>query len=63
MAAIRMLAYEILTNAMDKYCQLEESTTIESMKRFVIVVRACFESVYLWKPSRDDVVKQMAINP
>jgi hypothetical protein len=32
------------------------------MKRFVIVVRACFESIHLRQPSQDNVIKQMVIN-
>jgi hypothetical protein len=61
-AAIRILAYGVAADSTDEYCCLGESTAIKSLKRFVIAVRACFESHYLWQPTRADIVKQMAIN-
>ena len=41
------LAYEVAADACDDYCRLGESTISECMKRFVIVVWACFEGTYL----------------
>jgi hypothetical protein len=48
---------------LDEYCHIGESTpAVQSMKRFVSAIRACFESQYLRKPTRVDIDKQLAIN-
>ncbi len=35
---------------------------MQSMKRFVSAIRACFESQYLRKPTHVDLNKQLAMN-
>jgi len=57
-----MLAYGLPADAMDEYCRLGESTTIESMKRFVFAIRSCYGKVFLCQPTRQDLLKQLAIN-
>jgi hypothetical protein len=34
-------------NAIDEYCKIYENTLLESMKCFVVVIRACFETMYV----------------
>ena len=41
-AAIRMLAYGVAADVVDDYVRIGESTTIESLKRFVRAVVAIF---------------------
>ena len=36
--ALRMLAYNICVDATDEYCKLVESTTMESLNRFVLAI-------------------------
>jgi hypothetical protein len=42
-----MLAYEVTTNATDKYCQIGKSTTMESMKHFYKAIRIQFGNHHL----------------
>ena len=49
---IRMLAYGLSADACDEYCRLGESTAFECMKRFVLAIRGCFESMYLRQPTQ-----------
>jgi hypothetical protein len=62
MAALRLLAYGTSGDAIDEYCRLNESTTMEAMRRFVLAIRACFEARYLRQPTREDIVRRMDIN-
>ena len=48
-----MLTYGLLADVCNEYYRLDESTASECIKRFVITIRACFESNYL-KPTHDD---------
>ena len=57
-----MLAYSIRADATDEYCRIGESTAIEAMKRFIVVVRGCFESTFLQQPSQEDFPRQIGIN-
>jgi hypothetical protein len=61
-AALRLLAYGTSGDAVDEYCRLSESTAMEAMRRFVLAIRACFESRYLRQPTHEDIVRQMDIN-
>jgi hypothetical protein len=48
---------------LDEYCHIGESTpAMQSMKRFVSAIHACFESQYLRKPTHVDLNKQLAMN-
>ena len=60
--ALRMLALGVCADAMDDYCRTSESTTMECMKRFCVVVRAEFGEYHLRQPTRADSLKQLAIN-
>ena len=53
--AIKMLVYGLPMDACDEYCRLDESTTLECMKRFVIAICVCFQSTYLRQPTREDI--------
>jgi hypothetical protein len=61
-AALRMLAHGIAADAIDEYCRLGESTAMETMKQFVVTIRACFQSTYLRQPTHNDIEQQMRIN-
>lgn len=47
-AALRMLAYGIAADAIDEYCRLGENTAMETMKQFVVTIRAYFQSLHTW---------------
>jgi hypothetical protein len=53
-AAMRMLAYGIPADAIDKYCRIGKNIAIEAMKRFTVAIRGCFESRFLRLPTRAD---------
>jgi hypothetical protein len=46
----------------DEYQKLKESTTMESIKRFVVLVHVVFEAHYILKPTLQDFGKQLVIN-
>ena len=46
-STIRMLAYGVAADAIDDYVRIGESTTIESLKRFVRAIVAIFSNEYL----------------
>jgi hypothetical protein len=54
---IKMLSYNVVANYIDKYCKLNKSTTLECLKRFVKVIRTCFESNYFRQPTLAKVKK------
>ena len=60
--ALRMLAYEVTTNATDEYCQIGESTAMESMKHFCKAIRVHFGDHHLGQPTREDFETQLSIN-
>jgi hypothetical protein len=45
-AALRMLAYEVTADFMDKYVRIGESTAMESLKKFVKMVVSIFSEKY-----------------
>jgi hypothetical protein len=57
-----MLAYGVPADACDEYYRLGESTAMEAMKCWVVVIRGCFEVQYLRQPSRADLDRQVQIN-
>jgi hypothetical protein len=61
-AAMRMLAYGIPADATDEYCRTGESTAAESLKRFTVAIRGCFEAEFLKQPTRADLDRQIVIN-
>ena len=60
-AAIRMLAYGVAADVVDDYVRIDESTTIESLKRFVRAVVAIFSNEYLRSPNNDDIARLLAM--
>ncbi|XP_021801986.1 uncharacterized protein LOC110746083, partial [Prunus avium] len=46
-AALRMLAYRVAADYADEYVRIEESTAIESIKKFVKAIIAIFGEEYL----------------
>ena len=44
---MRMLAYGVLTDAIDDYVQIGKSTTIECLEKFIEDVILVFETKYL----------------
>ncbi|XP_072054371.1 uncharacterized protein [Arachis hypogaea] len=61
-AAIRMLAYGVVADAVDDYVRIGESTTIECLEKFVEGVISVFQDEYLRKPNPNDIQRllQMA---
>jgi hypothetical protein len=45
--ALRMLAYGVAMDVTDEYYHLTKTTTIECLKRFIIVICAIFKCEYL----------------
>ena len=50
-AAFRMLTYGVLADATDEYVRIGESTTIESLRKFVVAVVDIFVDEYLRSPN------------
>ncbi|XP_074355895.1 uncharacterized protein LOC141695556 [Apium graveolens] len=61
-AALRMLAYGTAADAVDDYVRIGESTTIESLKRFVKAIVEVFGAEYLRRPNDEDVARLLAEN-
>ncbi|XP_074377458.1 uncharacterized protein LOC141718979 [Apium graveolens] len=61
-AALRMLAYGTAADAVDDYVRIGESTTIESLKRFVEAIVEVFGAEYLRGPNDEDVARLLAEN-
>ena len=54
-AAYRILVYGTPTDSVDEYIRIGESTTIESLRRFVKAVIAIFGDHYLRSPNNNDI--------
>lgn len=50
-----MLNYGSLTDSMDKYVQIGETTTVECLQKFVLGVNQVFGTKYLRKPNYNDI--------
>ena len=61
-AALRMMAYGIPTNLVDNHLAMGESTSIECVKRFAVVVVEVFGLEYLRTPNAQDTARLLAIN-
>ncbi|KAF8376762.1 hypothetical protein HHK36_031572 [Tetracentron sinense] len=59
-AAMRMLAYGVVANAVDNFVRINESTSIESLSRFVRAVVEVFGEEYLRSPNNDDISRLLA---
>ena len=54
-AAYRILAYGTPADSVDEYIRIGESTTIESLRRFLKTVIAMFGDHYLRSPNNIDI--------
>jgi hypothetical protein len=45
---LKMLAYDVATDATNEYCRLAKNTTTKCLKRFIKMIHAIFECEYLW---------------
>ncbi|KAF8389027.1 hypothetical protein HHK36_025712 [Tetracentron sinense] len=59
-AAMRMLAYGVAADAVDNYVRIGESTSIESLRRFVRAVVEVFGEEYLKSPNNNDISRLLA---
>ena len=59
-AALRMLAYGVVTDFMDEYVIIEKSTAITSMKKFVAAMIVILSEEYLRSPNNKDTVRLLA---
>ncbi|KAK9285702.1 hypothetical protein L1049_024901 [Liquidambar formosana] len=57
---MRMLAYGLAADVMDDYMRIGETTTIESLKKFVKAVIGVFGDEYLRSPNNVDVARLLA---
>ena len=60
-AMFRMLTYGLSADATDEYCCIGESTTQESMRRFVRAVIVLFGEEYLRSPNENDTARLLAL--
>lgn len=59
--AMRLLAYGVAADQIDEYVRISEKSTLNALKRFVDVIIAEFQDVYLRKPSEDDLQRLLHI--
>ncbi|XP_074352671.1 uncharacterized protein LOC141691817 [Apium graveolens] len=57
-----MFAYRTATDIVDDYIRIGESTTIESLKRFVKAIVEVFGAEYLRQSNDEDVARLLAEN-
>jgi hypothetical protein len=60
-AAIKMLAYGVTADFMDKYLRIGEATVMDSFKLFIKAVISIFFVQYLRSPNEDDIARLLAI--
>ena len=60
-AAIRMLAYGVEADVVDDYVRIGESTSIESLQRFVLAIVAIYSDEYLRSLNSADISRLLAI--
>ena len=59
-AALRMLIYGVMTNFMDEYVRIGESTAIQCLKKFVAAILDIFSEEYLRSPNNKDIARLLA---
>ncbi|RWR76326.1 putative nuclease HARBI1 [Cinnamomum micranthum f. kanehirae] len=59
-AAVRMLAYGVAADAVDDYVRIAESTSIESLKKFVQAIIDVFGNEYLRTPNTADICRLLS---
>ncbi|XP_006645484.1 putative nuclease HARBI1 [Oryza brachyantha] len=60
-AALRMLTYGVAADTQDEYLQIADSTTVESLKRFVRAIIEVFGDEYLRYPNNSDTTRLLAL--
>lgn len=55
MGTIRMVAYGIATDTVDNYVRIGESTSTESLRRFIWAVVEVFAEKYLRSPNNNNI--------
>ncbi|RWR72185.1 putative nuclease HARBI1 [Cinnamomum micranthum f. kanehirae] len=58
--AVRMLAYGVAADAVDDYVRIAESTSIESLKKFVQAIIDVFGNEYLRTPNSADICRLLS---
>lgn len=58
--AVRMLAYEVLGDLIDEHVRIGETTSLESLKKFVTAVIDVSSEEYLRKPNNEDIARLLA---
>jgi hypothetical protein len=61
-AALRMLAYKVIADAIDEYYRIGKNTAMESMKHFYKEIRIQFGDHYLQQPTIEDFETRLSIN-
>ena len=56
-----MLAYGLPADATDEYVKIDESMTIESMKRFCRAIVEIFAEQYLRSPTASDIARLLHV--
>ena len=54
---LRMLAYGVLSDFMDEYVQIKETTTLQSLEKFVTAVVDVFSEEYLRKSNNENIAR------
>ena len=52
-----MLAYRVLSDALDEYIRIGESTALEALRNFVVAVVEVFGPEYLRMPNEQDTTR------
>ena len=55
-----MLAYEVLGDLIDEHVRIGETTSLESLKKFVTAVIDVSSEEYLRKPNNEDIARLLA---
>ena len=55
-----MLAYGVSSDLIDEYVRIGETTTLESLKKYVTTVIDVFSEEYLREPNNEDIVRLLA---
>ncbi|XP_035541500.1 uncharacterized protein LOC118344576 [Juglans regia] len=58
---LRMLAYGVTGDFMDEYIRIDESTAMESLKKFSEIIVSVFSYEYLRSPNANDITRLLAV--
>ena len=61
-AALRILTYKVTADSIDEYVRIGESTTVESLKKFVKAGVNIFSEEYLRSPNSNDIARLVTVN-